>query len=76
MGNQIRYRNYTHDDGEVSFDISRVANFNPESGVAETLTVFWRLSGELLVPDGSDNQSYLTTAIATLEAAYAVQGGD
>jgi hypothetical protein len=76
MGNQIRYRNYTHAEGEVAFEINQVANINPESGVADTVTHFWTLSGELLTSDGSDNQGDLTTRINALAAAYSVQGGD
>lgn len=76
MGNQIRYRNYTHAEGEVDFEISQEAEINPENGIAETVVQRWTLMGELLVTDGSDNQAELTTRIQALERAYGVQGGD
>jgi hypothetical protein len=76
VGNQIRYRNYTHDEGEVAFEINQVANLNPANGVIDTVTHLWTLSGELLVTDGSDNQAELSTRINALAAAYSVPGGD
>lgn len=76
MGNQIRYRNHTHAPGEVAFEINQLANINPESGVADTVTHMWTLSGELLADGGADNQADLTTRMTALAQAYSVNGGD
>lgn len=67
----FKYRNYSHEENEVSFQHSRQAKLD-SSGTPYGYTESYRLRGRL----HGDTQSELTTKIDALKAAYSVQFGD